>query len=122
MTDFDETYDESIVLTDSYSRIWVTSKSITDATSLTDIFSYDWVLSRTYTEVLSLSDGDGYVTKAISPNGGYIALYAEEATLSAALNELITSLEKEGCPSTQTKIALANDGTNYAAVAIVKRH
>lgn len=141
-----DTYDttavlsETITLSDTDSRVWLATPEFSETLNLTDSFTYVWLVSRTYSETLSLTDtelsnpnkvlsetitltdGDDTEIVQVSPNGGYIAITVEEPVLTDAVDELIKLLEEQGAPKSQTQIMMTHDGSDYALVAIVKRH
>jgi len=138
--ELDKVLTETLTLTGTYARVWEATLDLSQTLALVDTKLYDWALSRIYSEtisltdtelsktnkllseVLSLADGDDTRVVIVSPEGSYLAIYAQETSLSSALEELIALMEKQGCPTSQTKIAFATDGTLYSAIAIVKRH
>jgi hypothetical protein len=63
-------------------------------------------------------------TTQVADDGGYLFISSENATLTTAGDEVINELEGQGCPMSQTQIAVTFDSANnkYAVIAIVKRH
>ena len=142
MTEYGVELEETISLSDVFARVWAATPIITDSLNLTDTPTWAWVLAKTYSETLNLSDvessnpnkplsesftlTDGDTQKQdivqVAPYGGYISVIASETTLVATMNELLKILEREKAPRNQTEISVFHDGSNYNAVAVVKRH